>query len=156
MKARFENRNAAGRLLAQSLGAYAGIKDGLVLALPRGGVPVACEIANTLALPLDLMLVRKLGAPGQQELAIGAIASGGHTVLNEAIVDALSLSDAYISRVKKREQQELERRLQRYRGPRARADLGAKTVILVDDGLATGATMLAAARAVNAQSPAKN
>jgi putative phosphoribosyl transferase len=155
MKPLFQNRNEAGRLLAQSLTSYAGDKNVLVLALPRGGVPVAYEVAKILALPLDLLLVRKLGSPGQEELAMGAIASGGQTVLNEAIVAALSLSAEDIARVQEREQQELERRMQKYRGPRPHPDLRAKNVILVDDGLATGATMLAAVLAVNQQSPNK-
>lgn len=155
MKQIFQNRNTAGCQLADSLIGYAGDDNALVLALPRGGVPVAYEIAKILALPLDIMLVCKLGAPGQQELAIGAIASSGQTVLNDELVEALCLTSEYIARVKKREQHELERRMQMYRGNRPLAELQAKNVILVDDGLATGATMLAAINAVKEQSPNK-
>lgn len=155
MKQILQNRNSAGCQLANLLSCYAGAKDTIVLALPRGGVPVAYEIAKTLALPLDVMLVRKLGAPEQEELAIGAIASGGKTVLNKAIVEKLSINDESITRVKKREQYELERREMMYRGTRPQADLRSKNVILVDDGLATGATMLVAIYAVKENSPKK-
>jgi putative phosphoribosyl transferase len=155
MKQIFQNRNSAGCQLTDSLSCYAGDQDTVVLALPRGGVPVAYEIAKALALPLDVMLVRKIGAPGQEELAIGAIASGGKTVLNKALVEVLSINDESITRVKKREQYELERREMMYRGTRPQADLRSKNVILVDDGLATGATMLAAIYAVKEQSPNK-
>lgn len=151
----FQNRNTAGCQLADSLSHFAGDKNAIVLALPRGGVPVAYEIAKILALELDILLVRKLGAPGQEELAIGAISSSGQTVLNKSIVEVLSLSDKSIARVKKYEQDELERRKQMYRGARPPVDLQAKNVILVDDGLATGATMLAAIYTVKAQSPNK-
>lgn len=155
MKILFKNRREAGCLLARSLTSYAGDKNGIVLALPRGGVPVAYEVAKTLALALDIMLVRKLGAPGQEELAIGAIASGGQIVLNEAIVAALSLSAEDIASVQAREQQELDRRAQMYRGTRPQADLRQKNVIIVDDGLATGATMQAAILALRKQAPNK-
>jgi putative phosphoribosyl transferase len=155
MKVPFQNRSAAGGELARSLISYAGDKNALVLALPRGGVPVACEVAKILELPLDIILVRKLGAPGQEELAIGAIASGGQTVLNESIVAALSLSEKAIARVKEREQQELKRRSRMYRGTRPKADLRQKNIILVDDGLATGATMQAAILTVKKQFPNK-
>ena len=155
MKQIFENRNAAGRQLANKLSHYAKHKNAIVLALPRGGVPVAYEIANTLALPLDVILVRKLGAPGQEELAIGAISSGGQTVLNNSIVEVLNLSQKRINEVKEREQEELKRRSDMYLGTRKPINLRAKNVILVDDGLATGATMLAAIYAVRKQTPNK-
>lgn len=151
----FQNRNMAGCQLAETLTPYKGNKDTIVLALPRGGVPVAYEMSKILDLPLDIILVRKLGAPEHEELAIGAIASGGETVLNKAIVERLNLSDDDIARVIKREKRELERRMRMYKGNRPQVDFRAKKIILVDDGLATGATMLAAIYAVKQQSLSK-
>ncbi|MDX1697989.1 MAG: phosphoribosyltransferase, partial [Thiohalobacterales bacterium] len=155
MKMPIPNRTAAGQALAAALAAYRGRDDTIVLALPRGGVPVAVEVARSLDARLDLMIVRKLGAPGQPELARGAIASGGGRVMNEDIVRALGISAAAIERVADREQQELARREQAYRGDRSRPDLAGQCVILVDDGLATGATMRAAVGAVRSRHPAR-
>ena len=155
MELPIENRAAAGRSLAEALHAYRDRDDVIVLALPRGGVPVALEIATALGAPLDLMLVRKLGTPGQEELAMGAIASGGGRVINESVVQALGISQLAIERVAEQESRELLRREQAYRGDRAWPKLGDRCVILVDDGLATGATMRAAVEAVRAQRPAR-
>ncbi len=135
---RFRNRAEAGRLLAERLSGYAGRTDVVVLGLPRGGVPVAREVARALGAPLDVFLVRKLGYPGQPELAMGAIASGGTRVLNEQLVRQLRLGDDVIERVTEREGAELERRERAYRGDRPLPELGGRTVVLVDDGLATG------------------
>jgi putative phosphoribosyl transferase len=151
---RFADRHEAGRSLAELLRRYAGRDDVLVLALPRGGVPVAAEIARALDVPLDLFLVRKLGVPGHEELAMGAIATGGVQVLNQPVVDELRIPDYLIARVAEREGQELRRREMAYRGSRPAPDVAGKTVILVDDGLATGSTMLAAVRALRQQRPA--
>jgi putative phosphoribosyl transferase len=151
----FKNRKAAGQFLAKELAAYANRQDVLVLALPRGGVPVAFEVAKALNAPLDVFVVRKLGVPEQQELAMGAIASGGVRVLNENIVRSLGISEAAINQVVAKEQQELERRERLYRGVRPVPTLHERTVILVDDGLATGATMRAALGALQQQEPAK-
>lgn len=151
----FQNRKAAGQFLAKELVAYANRQDVLVLALPRGGVPVAFEVAKALNAPLDVFVVRKLGVPEQQELAMGAIASGGVRVLNENIVRSLDISEAAINQVVAKEQQELERRESLYRGDRPVPTLHGRTVILVDDGLATGATMRAALGALQQQKPAK-
>jgi predicted phosphoribosyltransferase len=126
-----------------------------VLALPRGGVPVAFEVAEALHAPLDIFLVRKLGVPGHEELAMGAIATGGVRVLNEDVVGYLNINDEVIERVAAREQRELERRERVYRGGRAAPDVRGRTVILVDDGLATGSTMRAAAAALRLQRPAR-
>src|SRR5437899_807147 len=134
---RFRDRAEAGRLLGERLGEYAGRGDVVVLGLPRGGVPVAREVARALGAPLDVFLVRKLGLPGQPELAMGAIASGGTRVLNEELVRELRLDDALIERVAEREEAELVRREQAYRGERPPPDLRGRTVVLVDDGLAT-------------------
>lgn len=152
---RFPDRAAAGRALAAQLAAYADRPMTLVLALPRGGVPVAFAIARSLGAPLDLMLVRKLGVPGQQELAMGAIAEGGVRVLNEDLIAALQISPDRIERAAAEELRELERRARAYRGSRPAPSLRDRTVILVDDGLATGATMRAAIVAVRAQGPAR-
>jgi putative phosphoribosyl transferase len=152
---RFTNRTEAGRRLADDLREYAGRDDALVLALPRGGVPVAFEVARALGLPMDLFLVRKLGVPGHEELAMGAIASGGVRVLNEEVVRMFSPPEDTIARVAAQEQEELERRERAYRGGRRDLHLEGRTVILVDDGLATGSTMRAAAQAVRAQDPAR-
>src|SRR5690349_11245872 len=140
----FHNRTEAGRQLALKLRHYAGRDDIVVLALPRGGVPVGAEVAAALGTPLDVFLVRKLGVPGQRELAMGAIASGGVRVFNEDVLQQARPSEAAIERVAAAEGQELERRERAYRGDRPPLDLRGKTVILVDDGLATGASMRAA------------
>lgn len=151
----FRDRSEAGRALAASLTQYAGRDDALVLALPRGGVPVGYEIAQALRLPLDVFVVRKLGTPGQPELAMGAIASGGVTVINRDVVDALGIADYMVRQVAETEQQELERRERHYRGDRPPLEAGGKTVILVDDGLATGSSMRAAAAALRRMQAAR-
>src|SRR5579875_2909783 len=138
MATRYHNRSEAGRLLATKLTAYADRPDTLVLALPRGGVPVGYEVAMALHAPLDVFLVRKLGVPGNEELAMGAIASGGVCVLNEGVVRTLNIPDKVIEAVARREQQELERRERLYRDNRPPLDVSNRIVILVDDGLATG------------------
>ena len=142
------DRTDAGKRLAEALEDYADDPDGIVLALPRGGVPVGYEIAETLHLPLDVFLVRKLGVPGQEELAMGAIAMGGVCVFNDRIVRGLNISQQAIDFVTSREQAELERRNLLYREGRPVPDLANKTVLLVDDGIATGATMRAAVEAI--------
>jgi putative phosphoribosyl transferase len=152
---RFRDRAEAGRVLAAKLAAYASRPDVLVLALPRGGVPVGYEVARALGAPLDVYLVRKLGVPGQKELAMGAIATGGARVLNKAVVDALRIPPETIEAVAAAEQLELERRERLYRGNRPPPDVRGRTVILVDDGLATGATMRAAVAALRQQQPAR-
>ena len=151
----FRDRHDAGQLLATQLARYTNRADVVVLALPRGGVPVAFEVAKALSVPLDVFLVRKLGVPGYEELAMGAIASGGVRVLNEQIVNALGIPEDVIDAVASWEQQELERRERIYRGDRPPPDVQSKTVILIDDGLATGATMQAAVRALRQQEPAR-
>jgi len=151
----FTDRHDAGKKLAGKLQHYANQKDVLVLALPRGGVPVAFEVAQKLHLPLDIFIVRKLGLPGQEELAIGAIASGGTLVLNEELVRQLRLSRATIDSITVREEEELARREELYRRGRSPHKLNGKRIILVDDGLATGASMKAAALAIKDYSPAK-
>jgi putative phosphoribosyl transferase len=151
----FKNRTEAGRKLAEKLTRYAGKENLLILALPRGGVPVAFEVAKTLRAPLDVFVVRKLGVPGQEELAMGAIASGGVRVLNEEIIRHLGIFEDVIARISANERRELERREFAYRGGRAAPDIAGKKVILVDDGLATGATMRAAVNAIKAQGPEK-
>ena len=150
---RFRDRVEAGRLLGERLSGLAGRSDLVVLALPRGGVPVAREVARALGAPLDVFLVRKLGLPAQPELAMGAIASGGTRVLNEQLVRELRLGDDLIERVAAREREELERRERAYRGDRPAPALAGKVVVIVDDGLATGATMRAAVAAVRSQAP---
>jgi len=151
----FQDRTQAGRLLGRALAAYRGRDDALVLALPRGGVPVACEIAEAIGAPVDLMIVRKLGTPGQEELAMGAIASGGIRVLNEDVVVPLGISEHALSQVEARERRELERREHAYRGARPRPAIAGRCVILVDDGIATGATMRAAIAGLRGQQPAR-
>ena len=149
----FQDRREAGRLLASKLSGFKNRSDVLVLALPRGGVPVGFEVAVALDAPLDVFLVRKLGVPRHEELAFGAIATGGVRVLNQDIVHSLRMSQDQIEAVATREQAELERRERTYRGDRPAPDPAGRTVILVDDGLATGATMLAAARALRQENP---
>lgn len=155
MKLPIKDRVAAGRELARALRAYAGRDDVVVLALPRGGVPVAYEIARQLDADLDVLIVRKLGAPGQRELAVGAIASGGVRVLNEDIVAALGLSGADIDALARDEMRELERRERLYRGERPHAAIQGRSVILVDDGIATGATIRAGIAALRKMKPAR-
>ncbi len=150
----FRNRTEAGRRLAAQLGDLAD-GDSVVLALPRGGVPVGFEVARALNVPLDVCVVRKLGTPGQEELAMGAIASGGVLVVNWDVADTFAISQQQIDDVAAREAHELERREQEYRGNRDRVDLRGRTAILVDDGLATGSTMRAAIAAVRQQRPKK-
>jgi erythromycin esterase-like protein/predicted phosphoribosyltransferase len=151
----FRDRREAGRLLAEKLGAYANRPDVLVLALPRGGVPVAYEVARALGAPLDVFVVRKLGVPGYEELAMGAVATGGVRVLNDQVVKRLGIPDQVIDAVAAREQQELARRERIYRDGRPPPEIRDRTVILVDDGLATGATMHAAIHALRQNQPAR-
>jgi predicted phosphoribosyltransferase len=151
----FADRQEAGRALAARLPQYAGRSDVVVLALPRGGVPVACPVAEALDAPLDLFLVRKLGTPGHRELAMGAIASGGIRVLNDEVVRWYGISPAAIDAVAREEEQELMRRDATYREGREAPPLEGKIVIVIDDGLATGSTMMAAVKAVRQQHPAK-
>jgi predicted phosphoribosyltransferase len=152
---RFRDRHDAGRRLAAKLVKYAHRPDVLVLALPRGGVPVAYEVARALEAPLDVFVVRKLGVPGHEELAMGAIATGGVRVLNEEVVRKLRIPETVLDMVSAEEQRELERRERSYRGDRPPLDIRGRTVILVDDGLATGASMRAAVAAVREQGPAR-
>jgi putative phosphoribosyl transferase len=151
----FIDRRHAGRVLAARLTKYAGRDDVIVLGLPRGGVPVAYEVASALSAPMDVFLVRKLGTPGHRELAMGAIASGGVRVLNEDVVHWYGISEPAIELIAREEQEELERRERAYRDDRPAPELTNKTVILIDDGLATGSTMRAAAQAVRAHRPAR-
>jgi predicted phosphoribosyltransferase len=152
---RFRNRTDAGRQLAEKLAAYADRPDVLVLALPRGGVPVGFEVARALGAPLDVFLVRKLGVPGHEELAMGAVATAGVRVLNDEIVRGLGISEREIDAVVARELHELTRRERLYRGDCPPPDVAGRTVILVDDGLATGATMRAAVAALRRQPQAR-
>lgn len=151
----YANRSDAGQKLAQELLEYKGRENVIVLALPRGGVPVAYEVARSLDAPLDIILVRKLGVPGQEELAMGAVASGGVRVFNSEVIRALNIPGSVVQDAVDREQRELERREQEYRDDRPRPALRGKIVILIDDGLATGASMRAAVEGVRAQGPAK-
>lgn len=151
----FRDRTEAGLSLATQLTKYADRPGVLVLGLPRGGVPVAAEIAKALHAPLDVFLVRKLGLPGHEELAMGAIASGGVRVLNEDLVHRLAIPDSVVDAVAADEEQELERRQRAYRGNLRPTGVRGKTVILVDDGLATGATMRAAVAALRRRRPAR-
>jgi putative phosphoribosyl transferase len=152
---RFRNRMEAGRRLAEELAEYAGQTNLLVLALPRGGVTVGAEVARALGAPLDVMLVRKLGVPGHEELAMGAIASGGVRIISEEVIAALGVSEREVAAVAAAEEAELARREHLYRGTRGSPDVRGRTVILVDDGLATGATMRAAAAAIRSQRPGR-
>jgi erythromycin esterase-like protein/predicted phosphoribosyltransferase len=151
----FRDRREAGRLLAEKLAAYANRPDVLVLALPRGGVPVAYEVARALGAPLDVFVVRKLGVPGYEELAMGAVATGDVRVLNDQLIERLGIPEPMIDAVAARERQELARRERLYRSGRPPPDVSGRTVILVDDGLATGATMHAAIQALRQQNPAR-
>jgi predicted phosphoribosyltransferase len=152
---RFRDRIDAGRRLAEHLLEFANRSDVVVLGLPRGGIPVAAEIAKRLSAPLDVFLVRKLGVPSQPELAMGAIAEGGVEVLSRELIDDLGVPPALVEQVAVRERLELERRDAAYRGSRPRLDVRDRIVIVADDGLATGSTMLAAVRALRQQSPAQ-
>jgi predicted phosphoribosyltransferase len=149
----FRDRRDAGRFLATKLSRYANEPDVLVLALPRGGVPVAFEVAKALRAPLDVFLVRKLGVPGHEESAMGAIASGDIMVLNESAIEALGIPDSIVDAVIERERQELVRREAVYRGDRPELEITDHVIVLVDDGLATGSTMLAAAQALRRHAP---
>jgi putative phosphoribosyl transferase len=151
----FRNRYEAGRLLASKLSHLANRSDVVVLALPRGGVPVGFEVAKALNAPLDVFVVRKLGVPGREELAMGAIASGGIRVLNEDVVRTLGIPEDVVDTVAAEEEHELERREREYRDGRPSVDVRGRTVILVDDGLATGSTMRVAALALRKKTPAK-
>jgi putative phosphoribosyl transferase len=149
----FRDRTEAGHRLAEALREYANRDGVIVLALPRGGVPVAAAVAEDLGAPFDVFLVRKLGVPGQEELAMGAVSSGGVRVLNSEIVNELGIGEETLERVAAAELRELERRDHLYRGDRPHPDVSGKTVILVDDGLATGSSMRAAVRALRMQNP---
>ncbi|MBU3664421.1 MAG: phosphoribosyltransferase [Chthoniobacterales bacterium] len=151
----FADREQAGKLLASRLQRYAGRNDVVVLGLPRGGVPVAAEVARALRAPLDVLVVRKLGAPGQEELAIGAIGEGGIRVLNAGLVRTLGLGEADIDRIASCEERELERRVSAYRGRHDALPVEDKTVVVVDDGVATGATMRAGLQALRAAGAAR-
>jgi predicted phosphoribosyltransferase len=153
MRRPFRNRAEAGRVLAAMLDDYANRDDVIVFGLPRGGVPVAYEVARALGAPLDVFVVRKLGFPTHPELAMGAIASGGVRVVDDRLIRDFGITDAELAAVAREEERELERREQRYRDRRPFPDVRGRTVILVDDGLATGSTMRAAAAALRAQGP---
>lgn len=155
MDIRFRNRAEAGAVLARKLERYRDMPGVLVLGLPRGGVPVAEAVATALNAPLDILLVRKLGVPGQEELAMGAIASNGIQILNDSVIQYMGIPESVLEAVTKREAEEIRRREQAYRGVRPAADIPGKTVIVVDDGLATGSTMKAAIAALRRQEPAK-
>lgn len=151
MRTLFRDRREAGELLAEKLLNYERRRDTVVLGLPRGGIPVGLEVASRLALPLDVYVVRKLGVPGHEELAMGAVATGGIRVMNQSVVRQLRLSDEDIDRVARKEVAEMERREKAYRNGRTSIEVEGKTVIVVDDGVATGSTMLAAIEALRAQ-----
>ena len=152
---RFIDRADAGRQLAARLATFANRRDVVVLALPRGGVPVAAEVSRALRVPIDVVLVRKLGVPGHPELAMGAIASGGVRVLNQGVIDELDIPPSQLEQVAVRERLELERRDRLYRGDREMCALAGRIVIVIDDGLATGSTMEAAVSAIRAHTPAR-
>jgi len=149
----FQDRIDAGKALARDLGNYAGRDDVIVLALPRGGVPVAYEVARELRAPMDVFVVRKLGVPGQEEFGFGAIASGGTRFVNEEVVRALRMPETIVERVIAREEAEVQRRERLYRGDRPEPELNGRLVIIVDDGLATGSTMRAAVTALKTRDP---
>lgn len=151
----YRDRSDAGKRLAERLGAYAHRQDVLVLALPRGGVPVAFEVARALHTPLDVLIVRKLGVPGHEELAMGALASGDICVLNQEVISSLHIPDRVVQRVIEREQEELARRERLYRDDRPPPEVSGRVVILIDDGLATGASMRSAALALRQRGPAR-
>ena len=155
MYVRFRDRSEAGRALAGRLQEYAGRPDVIVLGLPRGGVPVAYEVARALGVPLDIFGVRKLGVPGQEELAMGAVASGGVRVINDEVVGGLAIDRLELNAVTSRELAELKRREQKYRAGRALPELAGRTVIVVDDGLTTKSTMRAAVQALRQHGPAR-
>jgi putative phosphoribosyl transferase len=155
MKVPYADRHEAGQALAEKLRKYSGRPDVVVLGLPRGGVVVAYEVARALRVPLDVFVVRKLGVPGREELAMGALASGGVRVLNDEIVGAFGITDDEIEAVARRESEELRRRERAYRGDRPPLDVRKRIVLLVDDGLATGATMRAAVAALRHFAPAR-
>jgi len=152
---RFRNRADAGHRLAERLRGYQGLEDAIVLGLPRGGVPVAAVIATSLGLPLDVLIVRKLGVPGYEEVAFGAIASGGIEVLNTSVIRSAHIDQADIERVRSEQTRELARRELAYRGDRSPLEIAGRTVIVVDDGTATGATMRAAVEALRVAAPHK-
>src|SRR4030088_2614075 len=152
---RFRDRTEAGRLRAEQLRHYACRDDVVVLGLPRGGVPVAFEVARALDAPLDVFLVRKLGVPGHEEFALGAVATGGTRVLNKQLIESLNIPPEWLEAIDAKERRELERRERAYRGDHPPPDVAGKTVILVDDGLATGSTMLAAVHAIREDDPAR-
>ena len=151
----FDDRVDAGRQLAAKLGAYAGRKDVIVLGIPRGGVPVAFEVARALKAPLDIFLSRKLGVPGQEELAFGALATGGVRVLDRELIAQVGISEREIDQIAASVKKELERRARVYRGLRPALNVKGKTVLLVDDGIATGSSMLAAINALRQMEPAR-
>lgn len=155
MERTFRDRNEAGERLAALLSDYARRDDVLVLGLPRGGVPIAYQVARKLQLPLDVFVVRKLGVPGHEELAMGAVATGGVRVLNEQVISQLSISEEQIEMVAEREGKELERREKEYRDGHPHLPVAGKTVLLVDDGVATGSTMMAAVKALQARKAGK-
>lgn len=151
----FRDRHEAGQLLAKELASLQGRRDVIVLGVPRGGVVVAYEVAQALGAPLDVYITRKIGAPYNPELAIGAVASDGTLVLDHDLIERIGVPDSYVQQETARQRQEIERRLVAYRGSRPEPDLQGKTVILVDDGVATGATTLASLRAIKARQPAQ-
>lgn len=150
----FKNRREAGQRLALRLEKYAKRSDVTVLGIPRGGIPVAFEVAAFLNVPLDIFVLRKLGVPGHEELALGAIGSGGVRVLNSSVIEHLGISEVDIAAVTRAETEELQRRERLYRGGRAPLDVHGRTVILVDDGIATGSSLLAAVHAIRQMKPA--
>jgi putative phosphoribosyl transferase len=151
----FRDRREAGQLLAEQLSSLRGTQDLIILGIPRGGVVVAYEVAKALSAPLDVYITRKIGAPFNPELAVGAVASDGTLVLDHDLIARVGASDDYIQTETERQRQEIERRMAAYRGARSAPDLQAKTVILVDDGVATGATVLASLRAIKQHQPAR-